>query len=355
MFVWPRMMLRRWLFRFVQRIAATEDVKAMATDTLRGLLHWQPDIDPRHLKMAQPLYEELGQSHRAVQSARHRNAIIITGRFRSGSTFLWNIFRHLEGMTAYYEPFNERRWFDPRTRGDRLDQTHKHVEDYWREYDGLDMLGDYYREQWTYKNLFMGKDFWAPEMKRYVELLIEKAAGRPVLQFNRIDLRLQWFRHHFPDAKIIHLYRHPRDQWCSFLLNPQCFPKDGDMEQFAPHDKFYLRSWARDLQYHFPFLAEAHISHPYQMFYLLWKISYLWGMNFSHYSIAFENLMHNPGAVLKDLFGFLEIDHFNMEKIQSLLAKPDIGKWQKYADDAWFKNHESACETVLEHFFASLG
>ena len=38
--------------------------------------------------------------------------IIITGRFRSGSTLLWNIFRDLPECTAYYEPFNERRWFD---------------------------------------------------------------------------------------------------------------------------------------------------------------------------------------------------------------------------------------------------
>jgi hypothetical protein len=354
MFDWSRMMLRQWLFRFLQRIAATQDTKIMATDTLRGLLHWQPDIDPRYFKMAQPLYEDLGHSRREAQLAQHRDAIIITGRFRSGSTFLWNIFRHIEGMTTYYEPFNERRWFDSLARGDRLDQTHKHVEDYWREYDGLEMLCDYYREEWTYKNLFMGAAFWAPEMKRYVELLIEKAAGRPVLQFNRIDLRLQWFRYNFPHAKIIHIYRHPRDQWCSFLLDLQCFSKDGSMEQFAPHDKFYLRSWATDLQYHFPFLAEDRISHPYQMFYLLWKISYLWGINFSHYSIAFENLIDNFESVLNDLFYFLEIGNFNMEKLQSIISKPESGKWKKYANDTWFREHESICETILEDFFASL-
>ena len=43
---------------------------------------------------------------------RRRPPIFITARFRTGSTLLWNIFRHIEGCTAYYEPFNERRWFD---------------------------------------------------------------------------------------------------------------------------------------------------------------------------------------------------------------------------------------------------
>ena len=47
-------------------------------------------------------------------------------------------------------------------------------------------------------------------MKQYVQLLIEKASARPVLQFNRVDFRLPWFRHHFPHATIVHFYRHPK-------------------------------------------------------------------------------------------------------------------------------------------------
>ena len=86
----------------------------------------------------------------------------------------------------------------------------------------------------------MDEDFWDPDLKRYVEILIERAPGRPVLQFNRIDFRLPWFRRHFPDAKIVHLYRHPRDQWCSALMDVKCFPRHGRVEDFAAHDKFYL-------------------------------------------------------------------------------------------------------------------
>jgi Sulfotransferase family len=347
-------MLRSWCFRWLQRLAATEDAKAIASQTLSGLLHCQPRINGRHFKMTQPLYEELGHSRRTEQTAQHRNAIIVTGRFRSGTTFLWNIFRHLDGITAYYEPFNERRWFDPATRGQRVDQTHKHVEAYWNEYEGLTMLQPYYREAWTSKQLYMDATCWAPEMQRYVELLIEKAPGRPVLQFNRIDLRLLWFRHHFPSAKIIHIYRHPRDQWCSFLGDPRCFPPDGRMQDFAPHDKFYICSWARDLQYHFPFLAEAHIAHPYQLFYFLWKLSYLWGVNFAHYSLAFEDLIDRYDSVLKELFGFVEIDTYDLKILCALKEQPARDKWRKYADEEWFQQHESLCETVLEDFFVAL-
>src|SRR6185295_9584612 len=112
-------------------------------------------------------------------------------------------------------------------------------------------------------------------MKRYVEILIERARGRPVLQFNRVDFRLPWLRKTFPGAKILHLYRHPRDQWCSTLMDPSAFPKERTIADFAAHDHFYLRNWARDLKYHFPFLDEQHLDHPYEMFYYVWKLSYL--------------------------------------------------------------------------------
>jgi hypothetical protein len=59
-----------------------------------------------------------------------------------------------------------------------------------------------------------------------------------VLQFNRIDFRLPWFRHHFPAATILHLARHPRDQWCSCLLDPARFPPNGSI--------MYPENWTGD-------------------------------------------------------------------------------------------------------------
>jgi hypothetical protein len=191
-------------------------------------------------------------------------------------------------------------------------------------------------------------------MKRYVELMIEKAPGRPILQFNRIDLRLPWFRQNFPNALILHLCRHPRDQWCSTLMDAQCFPKDGKVEQFAAHDKFYLLSWARDLKYHFPFLDETSVSHPYQLFYYIWKISYLFGRAFAHQSIAFEDILKDPGEQLKRLLKVCRIEKYDIDKLKSLIEKPTLGKWKSYADETWFRDHESVCETTMAGFFAAM-
>ena len=168
-------------------------------------------------------------------------------------------------FTAYYEPFNERRWFDPAARGGHTDSTHRNVSDYWREYDGLKVLGRFYREDWIRRHLLMDEHSWAPEMKQYVDTLIDRAPGRPALQFNRIDFRLPWFRRHYPNATYIHIFRHPRDQWCSILQEDlNRFPKEASIAEFPPFDKFYLRMWAEDLKYHFPFLDEKCNRHPYQ-------------------------------------------------------------------------------------------
>jgi hypothetical protein len=207
--------------------------------------------------------------------AANTNSVFITARFRSGSALLWNLFRHVGGCTAYYEPLNERQWFNPATRGQHRDPTHRQVDDYWREYQGLEAFTDYYRSSWIDCRLFMDAGCRDIGLKRYIQTLIDHARGRAVLQFNRMDFRLPWLRYHFPGAKIVHLYRHPRDQWCSVLRGMTCYTSEHPVDQFWDHDGFYLRRWCADLQYVFPFLDEADVSHAYELHYSLWRLSYL--------------------------------------------------------------------------------
>lgn len=346
---WVRDGVRGALFRLVNRLGQTDDGRAAAARALEGLLAARPAWAPGDVPP--PPYADLGRAPAGSAAALRPDVVLITARFRSGSTLLWNLFRHLDGFTSYYEPFNERRWFDPHSRGNHTDKTHRNAEEYWREYDGLGVLADHYREGWTDRHLYMGGDFWDPGMKRYVEILIEKAPGRPVLQFNRIDFRLPWFRRHFPNAKLVHLYRHPRDQWCSALADLTCFPPGGRTPDFRAHDRFYLLNWCRDLRYHFPFLDESSSAHPYELFYYLWKLSYLFGLRYAHHSLAFERLVGDPDGELGRLFGALGVRPGSPEKLKALMVPPALGKWKEYADDGWFRRHEERCEAVLADFF----
>ena len=336
-------------------------IKKSLIDTFNKLLAHQ-DVQPN-------LYEKINQSKVQVsaldnyaapyelgsqkssfieEQANRSDIVFVTSRFRSGSTVLWNAFRNLGDSTAYYEPFNERKWFNKNTRGDRVDNTHVGVNDYWHEFDGMDDLDAIYQESWIREKLLMDKNSWDPSMKRYICELISRAKGRPVLQFNRIDFRLQWLKHHFPNAKIVHLYRHPRDQWCSFLTDKQKMNKD-DVE-ISYIDGFYLNTWCRDLSKHFPFLASDETPHPYARFYLLWKLSFLYGQKFSDYSLGYEKFSAAPEQVLTELVTVLGWSKPTVDKASSVVKPPVLNKWKNYAEEQWFSDIECHCESVLSDF-----
>jgi hypothetical protein len=362
-----RRRLRGLFFRMFKKVAATDDYRTITALALSGLLPRKSELWHGLTALPEPGYAELGRVSTQSSAAGRAAPVFITARFRSGSTMLWNLFRNVAGCTAYYEPLSHTRYFDTRRPAPSIDPTHRGVPDYRAEYAGLEELSQLYRAQWAGRNFLMGEDFWEPDLKRFIEIMIEKAKGCAVLQFNRIDFRLPWIRMHFPHARLIHLYRHPRDQWCSTLQdnahrpknetveqrsNPDRFylPRDGTFEQFAKHDNYYLRIWANDLRNHFPFLDESRLSHPYELFYFIWKLSYLFGRKYCDHSVAYEDLLSNPELELQKLMAAAGIKTFESAKLRSSLVEPGLNKWKKYADDAWFRKHEEYCETVLGAF-----
>ena len=66
-------------------------------------------------------------------SSARPSAVFLTGRFRSGSTLLWNIFRNVPSCVAYYEPLHDMllTHIDCRT---APTQSHPGVASYWDEY-----------------------------------------------------------------------------------------------------------------------------------------------------------------------------------------------------------------------------
>lgn len=348
---WSRGVLRRRFYDFLEKAFGTDDGKAILAERMSGLLAWDPGAVLEGVSFTTP-YPELGQPDLRSKPSRRHDIVIITGRFRSGSTLLWNLFRQAGGFTSYYEPLSERRWFDPSVRGDRVDVTHRNVSEYWSEYDGLEILGQYHDEDWTRRNLLMDEGFWAPDLKQYVDILIDRAPGRPVLQCNRIDFRLPWFRRHYPNATYIHIFRNPRDQWCSTLMEDVTrYTKDMSMADFIS-DGFYLRPWGADLKYHFPFLDEKRIQHPYQLYYFIWKLSYAFGRKYCDLSLQFEKLVEEPDTKLPELFQAVGVSSVDLESLKKVLSMPALGRWRAYADDGWFRGHEAHCDAVIADFLA---
>ena len=347
--------VRSAFFGVMESAARTDEARSIVSEMLGDAVRSRAALPASALGHKVP-YPELGRAHADILNGLvvPRRPVFITARFRSGSTLLWNLFRHVDGCTAYYEPLNERRWFDAQHRGRRIDRTHRHVDDYWREYEGLEDLGRHYREDWIRRDLHMDEQSWDPSLAAYVRLLVDRAPGRPVLQFNRIDFRLPWFRHVFPEATIVHLYRHPRDQWCSTLVNWADCPPSCTLAEFAEHDGFYLLTWAADLKYRFPFLEPAAAGHPYRLFYLIWKLSFWYGAAYAHHSLSFEDLVARPEIELQRLFRTTAIDDPDITRLAALI-EPAPSRWPRYASHEWFSAHEAACEDVLREFFGASG
>lgn len=277
--------------------------------------------------------------------------VFITGRFRSGSSVFWNVFRAQNDCTAYYEPFNERRWFDVKHRGSFVDNSHKGIDDYWSEYDKLEHLSNLYNEKWINTALHMDENSCDINMHAFINSLIENAKGRPVLQFNRIDFRLPWLRKHYPNAKFLHIYRNPRDQWLSFLTDKQKMNALGVQNTYK--DAFYLDVWCKDLSQQFPFLSPKITPHPYMRFYYLWKLSYLYGTKYCDYSVALEELMSSPQQTLCKIKSLLNWNSFDTENSAQVVHHLAGNKWVGYAEEKWFEQKEAECELELDNYFGS--
>jgi hypothetical protein len=324
----------------------TDDGRRILAEALTERIPPYPPIDVSIATSVEE-YPELGRPSDTMDDELPA-PVFVTGRFRSGSTLLWNIFRSIEGCHPYYEPLNERRWFDPTRRGTRVDGTHLGVSEYWREYDGLEHLGNVFHDDWHKRNLYMDEGAWDPDLVAYIKGLVDAARPRrAVLQFNRVDFRLPWLKRWFPRAPLIHVFRHPRDQWCSSLVDITAFPKDGRLADFEAHDHFYLLAWVHDLRHRFPILDERAVEHPYELFYLLWKLSWLYGRRYSDHSVSLEGLIGEPEEEIRKLLEAVGMQETAVQPLVALITGQPQGRWRTYADDQWFAEREIRCEALL--------
>ena len=289
-----------------------------------------------------------------AQAAVERPALFITARFRSGSTFLWRLFDAIDGVTAYYEPLNPRRWHRSDSSGAVHDPTHRGVTDYRRNYDGLDHLDRFFHDDWSRHRLVMDAAAEDRDLERFIAGLVEAApAGRlPVLQFNRVDFRLPWLKSRFPAARIVHLLRHPRDNFLS-SIDPAAVTPATRLADFAPHDRFLLREWAMDLTLFFPVLAVEEEAHPYLLFYLIWRLSQAAGQAHADLAVTYEDLCADPVPELRKALALVgrELPAGAEERLRALASGPRPPRWPDYADADWFAAIEAEAERRLARQF----
>lgn len=270
--------------------------------------------------------------------------IFISGRFRSGSTLLWNIFRNIPECNSFYEPCHDLLLTHVEC-NTAPQSSHVGVTSYWDEYlPILSELKQYHSIDFGYKNLFLEPQDQYDSLEKYIRFLIECCEDiRPVLQFNRVDFRLPWLRKKFPEAVIIHLYRNPREQWYSMVRS---LPRDLWLSPQINTD-YELMTWSCALAPVFPFLHGAHIKTSYHRHYLLWKLSKNIGLKLSDMSIDFDNdLLVSPEMTISKLAdaASMKIDTNSLSK---LVVSPSKGGWLDVNEEEWFKSVETECDEII--------
>ncbi len=346
-------LLKRPFFRLIDRVLSNEHVRERIWQAGRPMF-----ARPCRGTIPTPGLAPLPARYRSAERVPRQVAdtpppIFITARFRSGSTFLWQLFRNIDGITCYYEPLNEARWFEADPGKSTVDRTHIGVDDYRAEYEGMRDLAKCFDDAWTDQRLYMDEADYDPKLDQYISELIARARGRPVLQFNHVDFRLAWLRAHFPQACILHLYRHPREQWMSIIGKGDSIDRDA---RITPGqltvDHFYTLEWARDLRAEFPLLEPAG-RHPYELHYLLWRLSYSFGRAYGDVSICYEDLIGDFAKIGGDMFHQVGVRNADLARLAKLNHGRQAMRWPEYADESWFQDLESRCDRELEAMFAS--
>ena len=294
------------------------------------------------------------QSYIAPTTSVKTTPVFITARFRAGSTFLWNYFSDLPGITSFYEPLQENL---PQhlIRQTPTQESHIGVHSYWDEYENISIdIKRLHSEEFGFRKLFLEEDDTYDELKCYISFLIHSTPGMiPVLQFNRVDFRLPWLRKNYPDAKIIHLYRCPRDQWYSMVkghLNMSV--TDANL-----NTNYDLLLWSVYLAQYFPFLTDS-IESSYERHYYIWRLSKLMGERCADTSISFDDeILKSPELALQKIQSVIDINGHE-DKFLSSIARVQKNLWQSVRPVSWFEEIEKCCDKKLNelgllNFFAS--
>jgi len=305
--------------------------------------------------------QQLGEPRTAAGGA----PVVLTARFRTGSTMLWDIFARCGKYHSLYEPFHPdlvRAVYyqvKPSVSHSRVGRS------YWEEYRSYDFerLKALHRSRFAFENLWMSREIDDPEMREYLQFLHSQAPRPVVFQFNRVDFRLDWIRSAFPGSPILHLWRNPRDQWLSGIKLPT--------ERFTLYD----RIWSTNLHPYislFPQFPERRKSEikwlplrkrpaeDYRLSFLLWLLSMLWAAAYADLSIAYEDLVADPVSTINRAAETLGLD-LDVSPVEHIVFKGSVGSWRRpqktgrwlkrYSPprpDSWYRAIEEECRARLE-------
>lgn len=286
-----------------------------------------------------------------------KNSIFITARYRTGSTYLYSLFSSLVDVAAFYEPLNEEviNWLDKDEKSTQENQTvfaHTLKDNYFGEYKSLNIekLRQAHSREFGTKKMVMSKKDYYYQLKNYISFILSSYPTKlNVLQFNRIDFRLAWFKVNFPQALIVNLRRNPRDIYVSYIEThlranqKTSFDFDYDLGGMFCLD-FYIKLLG---SISIPQFCIYELNN-YEKIYVVNQLSNLWADKFADVVVTYESLINNPIDILSKIVS--HIPNYELKLLEEIVEpkKTRINLWSKYHPDSWFQECEEKCDHLLK-------
>jgi len=157
------------------------------------------------------------------------DVIFVHSLFRSGSTYIYNALKRVARFHIYHEPMHEviaslpSSWSELNGRKDQLKSTLRHgflLGGYFDEFSHLlPSIKKTFNPKFSFDYYFMGAGDNAPDLKAYIDLLVDGASKLPILQCTRTCGRVGWLKENYKSTHIF-LLRNPWDQWYSYKVDP---------------------------------------------------------------------------------------------------------------------------------------
>ena len=259
---------------------------------------------------------------------------------------LWNLFNQLPDYCAWYEPLHPNllthiKYVKPK-------EDHIGIDDYWRNYAALPDLAQHHQSAFGQNTLFMEKYVKWTELEDYINYLIANSQGKiPVLQFNRMDLRLGWLKNTFPNATIIHIKRQPYPLWLSCRKH---LPTMACKVNESHPDAYDLMQWSADLSLTFPMLQAKKNRHSYYRHYFIWKLAQLIADGSADVFLRLEEDFHHSSQGLEKLAQLFNWSAENKKLAQTFILQPEPNQLLDEKTEV-----QQAIEQQVDAQFAALG
>jgi hypothetical protein len=273
-----------------------------------------------------------------------RPPVFIVGRFRSGTTALWNLLRVQPEVLGIYEPLHDALPDHLRTEFP-ADPTHLGVTDYFREMRPYrNQILERYRPEFGATRLALAGREEFPELKLFLEALAGLTKTRvPVIKCARMDYQLAWLRRNFPEAPIIYIHRNPREQWLSMAAKaaPGCV-----RERRLP--VFQTEVFAASLMFCLPELMSPATECSYERAYYLWRVSHAMGQKYADLCVDFDHEFRPENDKLLAKIGRLARVPIPRRSMETLVSGQITRRENELGAGVPFAEIEERCEAVLE-------